>query len=88
MALAVSVSVTGVRKACWSPVFGTSLATPEKSARHSKIKKRRNWLLARLGDMVNLRATMMDDPSWFEPFLESWTLIETALTAYDHNEVY
>ncbi len=22
---------------------------------------------------VNLRATMLDDPSWFTPFIETWT---------------
>lgn len=38
--------------------------------------------------MVNLRAMMMDHPGYFEPFLESWTLIDTAPTVYHHKAVY
>lgn len=38
--------------------------------------------------MVNRRAIMLGHPGYFEPFLDSWTLIHTALTAYDHNAVY
>lgn len=38
--------------------------------------------------MVNLRAIMLGHPGYFEPFLDSWTLIDTTLTACDHNAVY
>jgi hypothetical protein len=26
-----------------------------------------------LDDLVNLRPTLLDDPSWFSPFIETWT---------------
>ncbi|RUM27323.1 GFA family protein [Rhizobium vallis] len=35
-----------------------------------------SWMFTRSEDMdwfVNLRATMLDDPSWFTPFIETWT---------------
>ena len=34
------------------------------------------WMFTRPEGMdwfVNLRPTMLDDPSWFEPFIETWT---------------
>ena len=30
---------------------------------------------------VNLRATMLDDPSWFTPFIETWTSEKLAWAA-------
>lgn len=36
-----------------------------------------SWLFTRTDGMdwfVNLRATMLDDPSWFTPFIETWTI--------------
>ena len=35
-----------------------------------------SWMFTRAEGMdwfVNLRATMLDDPSWFTPFMETWT---------------
>jgi len=35
-----------------------------------------SWLFTRNEGMdwfVNLRVTMLDDPAWFEPFIETWT---------------
>jgi hypothetical protein len=35
-----------------------------------------SWMFTRAEGMdwfVNLRATMLDDPSWFTPFIETWT---------------
>jgi hypothetical protein len=35
-----------------------------------------SWMFTRpegLDAFVNLRATMLDDPSWFSPFIETWT---------------
>ena len=52
------------------PVIG-GLHGPE--ARHHHCDHCKSWLFTRWGDMVNLRATMLDDPCWFEPFLETWT---------------
>lgn len=52
------------------PVIG-GLHGPE--ARHHHCDHCKSWLFTRWGDMVNLRATMLDDPGWFEPFLETWT---------------
>lgn len=52
------------------PVIG-GLHGPE--ARHHHCDHCKSWLFTRWGDMVNLRATMLDDHGWFEPFLETWT---------------
>ena len=35
-----------------------------------------SWMFTRMEGLdwfVNLRATMLDDPSWFTPFIETWT---------------
>ena len=35
-----------------------------------------SWMFTRMEGMdafVNLRVTMLDDPSWFTPFVETWT---------------
>jgi hypothetical protein len=35
-----------------------------------------SWMFTRpdgIDAFVNLRATMLDDPSWFTPFIETWT---------------
>jgi hypothetical protein len=35
-----------------------------------------SWMFTRLEDLdwfVNLRPTMLDDPDWFTPFIETWT---------------
>jgi len=35
-----------------------------------------SWMFTRPEDLdwfVNVRVTMLDDPSWFEPFVETWT---------------
>lgn len=35
-----------------------------------------SWMFTKMDGLdwfVNLRATMLDDPSWFTPFLETWT---------------
>jgi len=35
-----------------------------------------SWMFTKLDGVdwfVNLRATMLDDPSWFTPFIETWT---------------
>jgi len=35
-----------------------------------------SWMFTRpegIDMFVNLRATMLDDPSWFTPFIETWT---------------
>ena len=42
-------------------------------ARHHHCAHCKSWLFTRWGDMVNLRAPMLDDPAWFEPFIETWT---------------
>ena len=33
-----------------------------------------SWLFTRFSpEFVNVRATLLDDVSWFEPFIETWT---------------
>ena len=43
-----------------------------------------SWMFTRpegLDFFVNLRATMLDDPSWFAPFIETWTSEKLAWAA-------
>lgn len=46
------------------------------AARHYFCPHCMSWMFTRPEGMdwlVNLRATMLDDPSWFSPFMETWT---------------
>ena len=50
----------------------------------------KSWLFTRpegLEQYVNLRATMLDDASWFEPYVETWTneQLPWAQTAATHS---
>lgn len=42
-------------------------------ARHHHCDHCKSWVFTRWGAMVNLRAPMLDDPAWCEPFIETWT---------------
>ena len=44
--------------------------------RHHHCDWCKSWMFTRLAfdpDLVNVRATMLDDPSWFTPFIETYT---------------
>ncbi|VVT15713.1 Aldehyde-activating protein [Sphingomonas sp. EC-HK361] len=48
----------------------------EGAAHHQHCDACKSWVFTRVEpDMgfVNVRATMLDDTDWFEPFVESWT---------------
>jgi hypothetical protein len=45
-------------------------------ARHHHCPRCKSWLFTRMPGLdwlVNVRATMLDDPSWFAPFIETYT---------------
>ena len=53
------------------PVIG-GLRNPEQ--KHFFCPKCMSWLFTRFHpDFVNVRATMLEDASWFVPFIETWT---------------
>ena len=46
------------------------------ATRHFHCDHCKSWMFTRPEGMdmfVNVRATMFDDPSWFTPFVETWT---------------
>lgn len=54
------------------PVIGGLHAAP----RHYFCSYCMSWMFTRpdgFDTFVNVRATMLDDPSWFTPFIETWT---------------
>jgi hypothetical protein len=65
------------------PVAGFSIAKGEPvigglhgASRHYFCPHCMSWMFTRpegLDWFVNLRPTMLDDPSWFTPFIETWT---------------
>lgn len=47
-----------------------------EEARHHHCEWCKSWLFTRLPaeyGAINVRATMLDDPSWFAPFMETYT---------------
>ncbi|HVL20219.1 MAG TPA: GFA family protein, partial [Amaricoccus sp.] len=60
------------------------------AARHSFCPWCMSWLFTRMPGMdwfVNVRATMLDDPNWFVPFVETFTAeaLPWALTGARHS---
>ncbi|HET8933905.1 MAG TPA: GFA family protein [Polyangiales bacterium] len=70
--LTLTVPKTGFKVLSGTPVPGGLQAeVPHFHCPHCK-----SWVFTRPGDafpFVNLRATMLDDASWFQPFIETWT---------------
>ncbi|MCA9556886.1 MAG: GFA family protein, partial [Myxococcales bacterium] len=46
-----------------------------EDARHMFCDHCKTWMFTRIDafGLVNVRATLLDDPSWFEPFIETYT---------------
>jgi hypothetical protein len=71
--LAVTVPADGFDVTQGTPVIG---GAPSELYRHHHCPKCMSWVFTRAEGFdwfVNLRATMLDDSSWFEPFVELWT---------------
>lgn len=61
------------------PVLG-GLRNPE--LRHFFCPACMSWMFTRFRpEFVNLRATLLDDVSWFSPFIETWTRTKLPWTA-------
>lgn len=70
--LSVAIPSPGFQIVSGEPVIG-GLHGP---TRHYFCPHCMSWMFTRpegMDDFVNLRATMLDDPSWFVPFIETWT---------------
>lgn len=71
--LSAAIPSEGFEITAGEPVIG-GLHGPE--AHHYFCAHCMSWMFTRSEGMdwfVNLRATMLDDPSWFSPFIETWT---------------
>ncbi|PRQ01324.1 GFA family protein [Enhygromyxa salina] len=69
----VAVPSDGFEVTAGEPVIG---GLHGEQARHHHCEWCKSWLFTRIEpDMgfVNIRATMLDDPSWFVPFIETYT---------------
>jgi hypothetical protein len=70
--LSVAIPSEGFAVIAGEPVIGGL----HGAARHYFCPNCMTWMFTRPEGMdwfVNLRPTMLDDPSWFEPFIETWT---------------
>ena len=69
--LSVAVPVEGFRVTAGEPVIGGL----HGEARHRFCGWCMTWMFTELEGMpfVNVRPTMLDDPAWFVPFIESYT---------------
>lgn len=69
--LSAAIPVAGFEVVRGEPVLG-GLRDPEQ--RHYFCPRCLSWLYTQfLPDFVNLRPTMLDDASWFVPYIETWT---------------
>jgi hypothetical protein len=69
--LSVAIPTPGFDVIRGEPVLG-GMRNPE--LRHFFCPKCMSWMFTRfLPDFVNVRVTMLDDVSWFTPFIEAWT---------------
>jgi len=69
--LSVAIPTPGFEVTRGKPVIG-GLRNPELS--HSFCPNCMTWMFTRFQpEFVNVRATLLEDCSWFSPFLETWT---------------
>lgn len=69
--LSAAIPTTGFEVVRGDPVIG-GLHNPD--LRHFFCPQCMSWMFTRfLPEFVNIRATMLSDPSWFSPFIETWT---------------
>lgn len=70
--LSVAIPAEGFEVIQGDPVVGGL----HGAAKHMFCPYCMSWMFTRMEGLdwfVNLRATMLDDHSWFEPFVETWT---------------
>lgn len=70
--LSAAIPTEGFRVTSGEPVIGGLRG----AAQHHFCPECMSWMFTRaegLDHFVNLRPTMLDDPSWFTPFVETWT---------------
>jgi hypothetical protein len=69
--LSAAIPTSGFEVLRGEPVIG-GLRNPE--LRHFFCPQCMSWLFTRfLPEFVNVRVTMLDEVSWFAPFMETWT---------------
>jgi hypothetical protein len=71
--LSVAIPTSGFRVTEGEPVLGGLQGEP---IRHHFCPHCKSWMFTRIEGMdlfVNVRATMLDDTSWYTPFIETWT---------------
>jgi hypothetical protein len=71
--LSVAIPTQGFRVTEGEPVPGGLQAG---TIRHHFCPHCKSWMFTRVDGMdlfVNVRATMLDDTSWYTPFIETWT---------------
>jgi hypothetical protein len=70
--LSVAVPAAGFAITRGEPVIGGL----HGDSRHYHCSHCKSWMFTRpqgMDDMVNVRATMLDDRRWYAPFVETWT---------------
>jgi hypothetical protein len=70
--LTLTVPKTGFEVVSGEPVKGGL----QREVPHFHCPHCKSWVFTRPGDQfpfVNLRATMLDDASWFQPYIETYT---------------
>ena len=70
--LSVAVPSPGFEIIAGEPVIGGLHGLPQ----HNMCPRCMSWMFTRphgMPELVNVRATMLDDASWFEPFIEVFT---------------
>jgi hypothetical protein len=70
--LTLTVPKTGFQVLSGTPVLGGL----QKEVPHYHCPSCKSWVFTRPGEQfpfVNLRATMLDDARWFQPYIETWT---------------
>lgn len=70
--LTLTIPKTGFEVVSGSPVRGGL----QKEVAHFHCPHCKSWVFTHPGDafpFVNMRATMLDDPRWFQPYVETYT---------------
>lgn len=69
--LSVAIPTSGFAIVRGTPVIG-GLRNPEQQ--HFFCPSCMTWMFTKaMPEFVNVRATLLDDTSWFRPFMETWT---------------
>jgi hypothetical protein len=69
--LSAAIPTAGFEVVSGEPVIG---GLRNADLRHFFCPKCMGWMFTRfMPEFVNVRVTMLDDASWFTPFMETWT---------------